>query len=64
METKKPDSTELETAVGDIKNGDGIEMLSMEEPIDPVKEKKLLLKIDLHLIPILCLLLLCAFLDR
>lgn len=32
--------------------------------IDPVAEKKLLLKIDVHLIPILWLLFLCAFLDR
>ncbi|KAF4472259.1 transporter [Fusarium albosuccineum] len=32
--------------------------------IDPEKEKKLLRKIDLHLIPILSLLLLCAFVDR
>lgn len=32
--------------------------------IDPVAEKKLLLKIDLHLIPILWLLFLCAFIDR
>lgn len=30
-------------------------------PIDPVAEKKLLRKIDLHLIPILWLLFLCAF---
>ncbi|KAK5091452.1 hypothetical protein LTR05_001635 [Lithohypha guttulata] len=32
--------------------------------IDPVAEKKLLRKIDLHLIPILWLLFLCAFIDR
>lgn len=31
--------------------------------IDPEKEKKLVRKIDLHLIPILCLLLLCTFLE-
>lgn len=31
--------------------------------IDPDKEKKLVRKIDLHLIPILCLLLLCTFLE-
>lgn len=35
-----------------------------EAPIDPVAEKKLLRKIDLHLIPILWLLFLCAFIDR
>lgn len=32
--------------------------------IDPFAEKRLLLKIDLHLIPILWLLFLCAFIDR
>lgn len=32
--------------------------------IDPIAEKKLLRKIDLHLIPILWLLFLCAFIDR
>jgi hypothetical protein len=32
--------------------------------IDPAVEKKLLRKIDLHLIPILFLLFLCAFIDR
>ncbi|KAK5937723.1 hypothetical protein PMZ80_009852 [Knufia obscura] len=32
--------------------------------IDPVAEKKLLRKIDIHLIPILWLLFLCAFIDR
>jgi hypothetical protein len=32
--------------------------------IDHLQEKKLLRKIDLHLIPILSLLLLCAFVDR
>lgn len=32
--------------------------------IDPVAEKKLLWKIDIHLIPILWLLFLCAFIDR
>ena len=32
--------------------------------IDPASEKKLIRKIDLHLIPVLCALLLCAFLDR
>jgi len=32
--------------------------------IDPIAEKKLLRKIDIHLIPILWLLFLCAFIDR
>ena len=32
--------------------------------IDPEKEKKLVRKIDWHLIPILCVLLVCAFVDR
>ena len=33
-------------------------------PIDPLAEKKLLRKVDLHLIPMLFLLFLMAFLDR
>lgn len=33
-------------------------------PIDPVMEKKLLRKVDLHVVPILFLLFLCAFVDR
>jgi hypothetical protein len=33
-------------------------------PVDLELEKKLVRKIDIRLIPILCLLLLCAFLDR
>ncbi|KAH7142957.1 major facilitator superfamily protein [Dactylonectria estremocensis] len=37
---------------------------SLNREFDPVAEKKLLRKIDLHLIPILSLLLLCAFVDR
>lgn len=39
---------------------DGVEAV----PIDPVAEKKLIRKIDIHLIPILWLLFLCAFIDR
>jgi hypothetical protein len=35
-----------------------------EDFIDPVAEKKLLLKCDLHVVPILFLLFLLAFLDR
>lgn len=35
-----------------------------EQPLDSVAEKKLLRKIDLHLIPILWVLFLCAFIDR
>lgn len=35
-----------------------------EQPLDPLGEKKLLRKIDLHLIPILWILFLCAFIDR
>lgn len=32
--------------------------------IDPAAEKKLVRKIDIHLIPVLCILLVCTFLDR
>lgn len=35
-----------------------------EEPIDPVAEKKLLWKIDKHVVPPLLILFLMAFLDR
>ena len=38
--------------------------VAQEVAIDRVLEKKLVRKIDLQLIPILCLLLLCAFVDR
>lgn len=31
---------------------------------DPAEERKLVRRIDLHLMPILCLLLLCLFVDR
>ena len=42
-----------------------LEELKQElDHIDPVAEKKLLRRIDLHLIPILFLLFLCAFIDR
>ena len=34
------------------------------EPIDPVLEKKVIRKCDLHLVPILMALFLCAFVDR
>ena len=33
-------------------------------PIDPAAEKRLLWKVDLHLIPILFLLYMCSFVDR
>lgn len=42
-----------------IKSDDG-----SPEPIDKINEKKLVTKIDCHLIPILFLLLMAAFLDR
>ena len=32
--------------------------------LDHISEKKLLLKVDLHVVPILFLLFLCAFIDR
>lgn len=37
---------------------------NVEVEFDPELEKKLVRRIDLHLIPILSLLLLCAFVDR
>ena len=35
-----------------------------EHELGHISEKKLLLKVDLHLVPILFLLFLCAFIDR
>lgn len=66
MTTKADDRSETEQVPGDkglhemtslSLKGDGLE-------IDPILEKKLVRKIDLHLIPILFVLFLCAFIDR
>ena len=40
------------------------DMAPEEVAFDPTADKKLVRKIDIHLIPILCLLLICAFVDR
>lgn len=37
---------------------------NIHEALDPAAEKRLVRKIDIHLIPILFLLYLCAFIDR
>jgi len=55
-----PNATQEDVFYKGVLDEAGIE----EAPIDPVAEKKLLLKIDVHLIPILFLLFLCAFIDR
>ena len=66
MGSKSPERVELETSYADMNVEDVMDKQdeSVEDVIDIEKEKKLLLKIDIHLIPILCLLLLAAFLDR
>lgn len=55
-----PNATQEDVFYKGVLDSAGVE----QEPIDPVAEKKLLRKIDLHLIPILWLLFLCAFIDR
>ena len=59
------DGKEFETAPGD-KEVHEETMAHMKEMTDHsgISEKKLLLKTDLHVVPILFLLFLCAFIDR
>ncbi|KIX07473.1 uncharacterized protein Z518_02126 [Rhinocladiella mackenziei CBS 650.93] len=66
MDAKSAQSVELEHAkTGDVSvEGQEKQNEFSDDSVEREREKKLLLKIDLHLIPILCLLLLCAFLDR
>lgn len=57
---EKHDAFELENIVIDEKAAAAGE----HPPIDPLAEKKLLRKVDLHVIPVLFVLFLMAFLDR
>lgn len=52
-----PGGTELQDAVS-------IDLKGEAQEIDPVLEKKLLRKVDIHLVPMLFVLFLCAFIDR
>lgn len=62
---KMSEKKEIETAVGD-KEAHEDTMAQLKEMTDAagISEKKLLLKTDLHVVPILFLLFLCAFIDR
>jgi hypothetical protein len=62
---KMTDRKEVETAVGDKEAHDEA-MAQLQEMTETsgISEKRLLLKTDLHVVPILFLLFLCAFIDR
>jgi len=64
MTVEKPDLGANATAADIFYKGYVDEAGLEAEPIDPVAEKHLIRKIDIHLIPILWLLFLCAFIDR
>lgn len=64
MADKVSRKSEIEDVPVDQETHD-VASLKVETPeFDPVAVKKLLRKVDLHLIPILFLLFLCAFIDR
>jgi hypothetical protein len=48
----------------EVAHNEDIEKSDLNEPIDPIEEKKLLWKVDLHVVPPLLILFLLAFLDR
>lgn len=66
MDAKKPSVLDVDQPddekLSQHSHHEGIQTSSII--IDPDAEKKLIRKIDIRLIPILCLLLLCAFVDR
>lgn len=47
-----------------VAHEEDVEKSTLEEAIDPVAEKKLLWKVDCHVVPPLLILFLLAFLDR
>lgn len=62
---KMADRSEVETAIGDKEEHEkAMANLKAETEHSNISEKKLLMKTDLHVIPILFLLFLCAFIDR
>ena len=67
MDEKKDTAAEMES-VGVQKELHHKEMAHIkdvaEHQLDHISERKLLLKTDLHVVPILFLLFLCAFVDR
>ena len=61
------DKTLNKSEIEDVPGQQQLDVVSLKEEIqedDPVRVKKLLRKVDLHLVPILSLLFLCAFIDR
>ena len=48
----------------EVAHNEDIEKPDLNEPIDPIEEKKLLRKVDIHVVPPLLILFLLAFLDR
>ncbi|KAG9768457.1 MFS general substrate transporter, partial [Aureobasidium melanogenum] len=59
------DRSEIEDLpLGGSNDGVSIDVKLEAQEIDPVLEKKLLRKCDLHLVPMLFILFLCAFIDR
>ena len=61
MSSAVSEKAELQALPSSKALGDSADSL---EPIDPVLEKKVIRKCDLHLVPILMALFLCAFVDR
>jgi hypothetical protein len=48
----------------EVAHAEDVEKPSLHEAIDPIAEKKLLWKVDCHVVPPLLILFLLAFLDR
>jgi hypothetical protein len=48
----------------EVAHAEDVEKASLHEAIDPIAEKKLLWKVDCHVVPPLLILFLLAFLDR
>jgi hypothetical protein len=48
----------------DVSHSEDVEKVTLDEGIDPIAEKKLLWKVDCHVVPPLLILFLLAFLDR
>lgn len=57
-------SAELKSTVNGDQQNDDSQTDSEASPVQQISERKLMAKIDLHLLPCLCILYLLAFLDR
>jgi len=58
------DPNKVLIAISDIPHTEDVEKSDQYEIIDPVAERNLLWKVDLHVVPPLLILFLMAFLDR